>query len=700
MARSISACRGQLRSSATAAALIAALPSALHAQEADGIFTMLGRIVFGWGAPTVAIDTPQAVTVLDQADLDREQPRTIGDIFANVPGVQTAGASARALGQAFNIRGIGNAEQAGSQNRIVVTVDGAIKFFEQYRTGSFFGDPELYKRVEILRGPASSTLYGTGAIGGVVNFTTKDASDFIPEGSQGVVRFKGSYDTNGEGTIGTATIAQRLGPNADILGSFSMGSTDDIEDGNGDPIQATAGERWSGLLKTNYYFGANNDQKLTFSVSRTDSDLSDAAVAQTGGSVATFFGTSDLHAIDDTVTLTYSHGGEGNPWLDLESQISYSKTSTERDNFSLGAYCMPGTLQVLCDNEVAYETLAYRVENTFEMSGGAWENFLTIGAMVSRQDRSADSTLGSMAFHPGGTEDKIAVYAQGEFVWNEKLTITPGLRFEKQWMNPDSAAEAAGGRDTDETAIAPKIAALYQFNEQWGVFGSVARTERMPTLDELYQSDGYGALGRTASLNLDKEKATTIELGVTYQMRGLISEGDSFTAKLTAFHNDIEDLIAANPAGSVNVPYFENIKNARIWGGEIEAAYEAERWFAQLAYSDVESRDEDTDLTLADTPAQNIALTVGAKLPAQGLRAGWRVQGFSGIETSSTTTSAPGFAIHDAFVTWRPDDRRFQGIEVNLAVENVFDRNYRNNLELDNGPGRNVKITLAKAFDW
>ena len=104
----------------------------------------MGRIVFGWGQPKVAIDTPQAVSVLDQQDLDREQPRTLGDLFANVPGVQAAGASARALGEPFNSRGIGQAEQAGSQNRIIVTVDGAVKFFEQYRTGSFFGDPELY----------------------------------------------------------------------------------------------------------------------------------------------------------------------------------------------------------------------------------------------------------------------------------------------------------------------------------------------------------------------------------------------------------------------------------------------------------------------------------------------------------------------------------------------------------------------------
>lgn len=256
-----------------------ATPALAQDAGGEGLFTLLGRLVLGAGAPKVAIDTPQAVTVLDQDDLDREQPRTIGDLFANVPGVQAAGASARALAQAFNIRGIGNAEQTASQNRIIVTVDGAVKFFEQYRTGPFFGDLELYKRVEVLRGPASSTLYGSGAIGGVVNFTTMDAGDFLTAEEQGMVRGKLAYDPNGEGMVGTLTFAQTYGENADVIASFSRSSSGDMKDGAGETIQATEGERWSALVKGNYRFGAAMDQRLTLSFSRTDSDLEGAAVA-------------------------------------------------------------------------------------------------------------------------------------------------------------------------------------------------------------------------------------------------------------------------------------------------------------------------------------------------------------------------------------------------------------------------------------
>ncbi|MDR5652177.1 TonB-dependent receptor domain-containing protein [Ruixingdingia sedimenti] len=691
-----------LCSTALCAVLAGVVPAT--AQDKTAHVTILEEIVVSAGAEKVAISTPQAVTVIDQEDMDREQARTVGGLFADVPGVQTTGASARPLGQAFNIRGIGNAEQAGSQNRIIVTVDGAVKFFEQYRTGSFFGDPELYKRVEVLRGPASSTLYGSGAIGGVVNFTTKDPGDFIPAEGTGAVRAKAAYDSNGDGLMGSVIIAQKLGPRADMLASFATGKSDDMKDGAGAVIQSTAAERWSGLLKTNIYLDDAQDQVLTFSLSRTDTDLDRAAVAQTGGGMfIPTFGFSHLRAIDDTATIRYRNAASGNPWLDLDVQLSYSDTSTQRYDFTNGFMCGPGTLQVLCDNEAAYKTVALRATNTVEFGAGAWQNYLTFGIDAAQQKRTATSSAGPLAFHPGGEESKLGAFVQGEFIWNDRLTITPGLRVDRTDLTPDAAAIAAGGAKQKGTAVSPKIAALYEINDNWGLFGSAARTERMPTLDELFSSDGPGGVGRVPSLNLRKEKATTVELGVTYRTTDLFSAGDRLTAKLTVFNNDLTDLIAAN-ARAPGVPYFSNINRARIWGGEIEAAYEADRWFGRLAYSKVKSRNKTPGAafgtTLADTPAENLALTLGMKLPDQGLRFGWRVQAFDDITTASATTTGAGHAVHDLFASWQPQSGVLQGLQIDLGVENLFDREYRNNLALDNSPGRNVKLSIAKAFQW
>ena len=680
--------------------LLCAAPAA--AQESEGFFQVLGRIILGTGTAKVAIDTPQAVSTIEAEELERDQPSNIGDLFKSVPGVQGAGASARPLGQAFNIRGIGNSEQTASEARIIVNVDGAPKFYESYRMGSFFGDLDLYKRVEVLKGPASSTLYGSGAIGGAVNFTTRDASDFLEEGETRALRFSSTYDSNGDGVKLGIISATRAG-NAEYLAGFNVSTGNDKVDGSGNRIAGTAYEGVSGLLKGRWYFGEDEEQSLTLTLSRTDSDLDGTPVAQTGGATVGAFGLHDLHAVDDTLTLAWRHEFRDNPLLDVTAQLSYTDTSVEKGNYTLGASCAPGMFQVLCDSSYGYATTTLKLENTADLSAGAWENYLTVGVQVSEQERSATSSLGALGFHPEGTDRRIGLYAQGEFTYGERLTIIPGVRVDFGDQTPGASAAAAGALAQDDTAISPKIAAMYEVNESFAIFGSLARTERMPTLDELYSSEAAGVLpARTPSLNLEKEEADTVELGFTYQREGWLAEGDSFQMKVTAFHNDLTNMIATTPrvAGGPSVPYFSNIAAAELWGAEVEAAYDADRWFAQLAYAHVKSKNRATGLTLPDTPAENVVLTVGAKLPEQSLTIGWRASYFDKIRTSSATTSGASYDTHDIFITWSPEEGPLAGLDVNLSVENVFDRAYRNNLSLDNAVGRTAKLSVAKRITF
>ncbi len=693
------ALRGRLLATTTILALCAA-PAA--AQERENVFQMLGRIILGTGTAKVAIDTPQAVTALEQEDLDQKQPQTLSDLFKGVPGVQTAGASARPLGQAFNIRGVGVTEEAASEDRIKVTVDGAPKFFEGYRMGAFFGDLELFKRVEILRGPASSTLYGSGAIGGVVAFTTKDASDYLVDGQDHTLRLKANGTTNG-GVLGGGLIyAQRAG-NAEFLAALNTTEGDTLKDGAGGDILGTAHKSWSALFKAGIHFGNDDDQSLKFSWARTDTDLKDTQVVQTGGSsFFPVFGVHDLHTIDDTVTLTYGNGFAGNDLLDLTVQLSYTNQKAEKSNFHGGmASCGPGTLAILCDSNYGYETVALKIENTSDLSGGAWENYLTLGFQTSEQKRTAGtSTGGIFAFHPEGTDRRNSIYAQGEFTWNERLTLISGVRVEFGERIPSAAV--TGGSRVDDTAISATLSAMYRINDTFAIFGTYAQTERLPTLDEFYTSGGV----QLPSLDLKKEEAETFELGFTMQQEGIFSTEDSLALKFTAFHNDMTNLVNRNTGGAAGTPYYNNIAAAKIWGGELEASYDAERWFGSVAWGKVKSKNEATGAQLASTPAEMVALTLGLKLPEQNLVVGWHGYYYDKISTGAAfSVGLPALAgkaydTHDIFVSWKPQEGAMAGLEVNLSVENVFDKEYINNLALDKGVGRNAKLTIAKNFTW
>lgn len=682
-------------------AILSAGTATAQQTDTDG-GTFLGRLIFGAGQQKVAIDTPQAVSVLDQDDIDREQAANVGQILRNVPGVQTAG-SDRPLGFAFNIRGIGATEQSASEARIIVNVDGVPKFYEQYRLGSFFSDPELYRRVEVLRGPGSATLYGSGAVGGVVNFETKDAGDFIPDGGTGALRLKYGYDSNGNGQLGSLIYAARPTDGAEFLAALGYRTSDDYRDGAGDTIRGTEFEAPSALVKGTFHL--NDAQTLRMSAQRFTSDADGTTLAQTGGGdpIAGAFGNVDRSVRDDTFSVDWTHEGDG--WFNPRVQLAYSDTTVEQSNArnTVGdpQTCLPfaSNANVFCDVTYAYRTTMLKAENTADFNGAGWQNFLTFGIQATYQDRVADSA-GILGFHPEGTDRKIGVYAQSEFVIGDRLTIIPGARID--FAEREAGSGVPGGDKVTDEATALTLAALYDVTDDLSVFGSIARTERLPTLDELYSFSGT----KGPALDLDKEEATNIELGLTYSRDGLFTADDNLQLKLTAFRNRIDGLVSVTaPSDTV---FFTNLSEAEFEGAEIEAGYDMQSVFGRLALSTVRGTDRTFDYTLATTPADTLALTLGGRLPDQGLEFGWRGTFVDDITTatrSSTTgaiteTAFDGYTTQDVFVTWRPENGALDGFDVQLAVENLFDTEHRNNLSLDEGRGRTFKVALARTFTW
>lgn len=671
----------------------AATPALAQQEDNQGLFTLLGRIVLGAGGERVAIDTPQAVTVLDQEDIDRAQATTMAELFDTIPGIQAIG-SHRVAGMSFNIRGIG-ASLASDESKIIVTIDGAPKFHEQYRMGSLFSDPELFKRVEVLRGPASSTLHGAGALGGVVAFTTKDASDFLAEDDNTALRTRLSLDSNGEGTLISVIYAQRFSEQFEGLVALNRREADQFEDANDVAIIGSDFKAYSTLLKGTYRFGDGNEQIIRGSFTQWQSDLNDTQFAQTA--TQEIFGTIDRKTTSRTFVLSYENPASGNPFLDLNVVLSYSDTDiVQSDSQTLPFLAGMSLFQ---DAEYGYRTHSLRVENTFEMSGSGWQNFLIVGTQISERDRIQVTTHpGGLGFHPQGSDRKIGLYAQSEFTLGERLTIIPGARIDFTTLTPDAAI--AGAAEADFTAFSPKIQVMYEINDAFSIFGSLARTERTPTIDEVFQA----RFGTLASPDLDKEKADSIELGFTFEHNGLITDHDILSLKTTAFHNDLDDKIGSNPAG-VGHPGLMNNVDEQIWGVELEAAYQSERMFGQMALSFVDGKNSRVGgLAPTSIPAPNLSLTLGGRNPDLGLTYGWTGNFVGSITTHAlsrgvlTPTDFSGYATHDLFLGWEPQQGALEGTDVRLSMSNVFDKLYRNNLSGDNGRGRTVKLTLSRTF--
>src|SRR5690348_1718261 len=149
-----------------------------------GVFYLPGLVVTAGKRPESLENVAASVAVLSDSAIARHAVNTIDEAVDRVPGVQF-------LNGQINIRGSSGFEQ-GLGARVLLLVDG-VPMNEADRAGI---DWDLVpvddaERIEIVKG-AGSSLYGSAALGGVVNIITRD----IPEGIHGRVRFFGGGFAN------------------------------------------------------------------------------------------------------------------------------------------------------------------------------------------------------------------------------------------------------------------------------------------------------------------------------------------------------------------------------------------------------------------------------------------------------------------------------------------------------------------------
>ena len=151
---------------------VAACALSAGAEEAEPVAELRADevTVYGTSNPIAVFDYPGQVSVVSRDDIELLIPSTPSDLLRDVPGVDFSGGPRR-TGEVPSIRGL-------SGDNVLILLDGARQSFISGHDGRFFIDPELISTVEVVRGPASS-LYGSGAVGGVLAFETVDAADLL-----------------------------------------------------------------------------------------------------------------------------------------------------------------------------------------------------------------------------------------------------------------------------------------------------------------------------------------------------------------------------------------------------------------------------------------------------------------------------------------------------------------------------------------
>lgn len=644
----------------------------------------LDRLVLRAGQPKVASEVPQSVSVVDEAQLKDIAPVHIGEVLATVPGVAGTG-SGSFFGQGFNIRGFGSNSLAAAESGIVQLIDGEDKYYESYRQGALFVEPDFLRQVEVLRGPGSSTLYGAGALGGVIAMETIEASDLLKPGQTFGGRAKLGYASNPDTWLGSVALGWRPAEDFEALAAFAWRKLGDTEDADGNTTIRSNSKTPNLLLKAKKTFG---DQYMQFSYQHLeakgrDQDYNQLEGAQVGAFYPGFpgWGVGDITTRDQTAKLVWGWSPADNRYVDLTATLSYTNTmKTIEQGDDPDEPIMDSLL-----GKRQYKLWKFKLANTADLSGAGYEHHLTTGFEMLKQDRANSAPSSS---HPEGFTRAWGVYAQSELTW-DRLSVTSGLRYERQRTEPkDTLGFFADKRDFE--SIEPQVAALYRLTDQWSVFGSVAFVERMPTVDELYD----GSMVTAPNPNLKDEKGKNIEIGTSYRAGGLIAGDDEAVLKLTLFRNHIDDMIARSGAGPD--AYYTNIERAYLRGGELEGSYAIAGWELGAGVSVVQGEDQDgADL---DTLPNN-RVTLSAVWQANDA---WRIGARSTLAAGRDKpdgTRRAGYGVHDLFATWTGQTGMAEGLEVHLGVDNVFDRDYTPATWLTGpAPGRNFKLSVSRSF--
>ena len=182
-----------------------------------------------------AIDALAGVSTVRQEQINEIMPTRTTDLFYGLPSVwfQTRGDQPET---SINIRGV---QDFG---RVAVLIDGARQNFQRSghnANGTFVLEPELLAGLDIVRGPVAN-IYGSGAIGGVASFRTKDADDILRPGERFATLGHVMGATNQAQGLGSIFAAARPNANVDLFAGGTIRSMANYVDGNGDEVANTA----------------------------------------------------------------------------------------------------------------------------------------------------------------------------------------------------------------------------------------------------------------------------------------------------------------------------------------------------------------------------------------------------------------------------------------------------------------------------
>ena len=659
--------------------------------------------------PIKAFEYPGMVSVTGREEIQLRQASTPDDVLRFVPNVEFTGGPRR-TGEVPSIRGFDGPD-------IVVMLDGARQNFGSAHDGRFFVDPSLIKRVEVLRGSASA-LYGSGGNGGVIEFTTVDAGDFLQQGETYGATVSAGFQSVSDERIGTLSTYALPLQGLDLVASVTKRDSGVIDLGDRNELDDTDDDILSALGKVSWSFAEHH--RLEGSFLRFDNDATEPNNAQGLGSDDIV----DKEIVNNTWRASYSYQNPDDSLLDLDVTAYYTTFKADEQRLDGNGIGPEGEL---LKRDV--DTVGLRLDNRsrLELPGDVMATF-TYGGEFYRDEQEGEAGTGDREGVPDADADFFGIFSQLELNIAEPfgvvpgdLLIIPGLRYD--YYQGDSQIDDA----IEEDKLSPRIGVSYLPTEWSLVFANYGQAFRAPTFDELYLTGTHFQINQSPFVannffvpnpNLKPQKTETVEFGGGFDFDDVLENGDNFQVKASHFRIWGEDFLdtevdqpiptifggtcnAFIPGDCDGTTQVVNVPKAKVWGTEVEAHYEGARAFFTFGYSSINGENEDTNEKLGSLTPDQFTFNTALKLPEIDSIVGWRTiiaRDFS--RTDDPAEEREGYIVSDLYLAWQPAEGLLSGLRVDLGIDNIFDKTYTRTFTNASESGRNFKALVSYSVKW
>ena len=614
------------------AAVTAGLPGKVRAEEPTRLDPI---VVTATREERKASEQASSVSVVTREDIELKNPAVAGDVLRGIPGVDVQRTGSPGNRENIKIRG-------GMAAHTLVMIDGFpvnSPTLGSFDIGSLPVDG--FERVEVVRG-AQSALYGSGAIGGVVNFIPRKGE----EGRQFGLGVSG-------GSFGT------------VMGNaFAQGA------GKGINLRLGTGAwRSDGIQK--------ND------------DVSLVSFLGTGG--AAVGSRSRLHAIvlstdqEKGIPIDFGNPMDANHRLNRRGFMSGARWETAvspsvtvsasgmifEESFREKDPADPGeAFPFVFDDTTKTQKTDFRLEMRFA-PGPVSTTYIGVEHEKDRATDAFKSSFGDTSFASSTYNN--SVFVQEEFRPWKHTGISLGFRL-------DSNSEAG-------TQLNPKVAAYREFGDGvMRVRAAVGRGFRVPTISE--KMDVFVG-----------NKALSPEVAVSYEVGSDIAfAGKRGKISGTFFYQDFRGLIQFD----ASVPGPLGFGQLRNKGRAFSRGVEAEAWFlftqrveAGLSYTLSDTWDRQTGKSIIGIPGNRVMATLLiTPAPSFQARLDCQVEGEQeDAPLNGTATRRPGYTRVDVYAKyrWRIDGSMVREVALTGKIQNLLDRKYQERIEFP-APGINFLI--------